>query len=157
MQRRTQLLKWCGEREIWIVNKKQTIFLWIGIGVFILFGVVLELQLIGYYKLCQSLTEFILGLSLLTAVIVGLMYTFEGIKEQESKMSGAINLRFGFWIITFVLSLAVGSFFGVLVASIPIIKHCYLYALLSGITGFSSVWLVYYLIRRLVLTSKNNK
>ena len=139
------------------MKKKLIIFLWIGIGVFILFGVVLELQLIGYYKLCQSLTEFILGLSLLAAVIVGFIYIVEGIKEQESRMSWSVNLRFGFWIITCVLSLVVGSFCSVLAAFIPIIKHCYLYALLGGITGFSSVWLVYYLIRRLVLTSKNNK
>jgi len=77
-----RLLKWCGDREIWIMNKKQLKFMWCGIVAIVLAGLQ-ETRMFGYGSVDWS--NFILWTILISLVVGGLIYTFRDKKDKKPK------------------------------------------------------------------------
>ena len=92
------------------MNKKQLIFMWLGIGAILFYAFVKIVD--AYYP---DYADFSVGVFLVVLVTSGLIYTFRDKKGQEGEKIRRINLRRGFRRITFVLAI-VAAFIGLVIA-----------------------------------------
>lgn len=92
------------------MNKKQLIFMWLGIATIILFAFV---TIVDAYR--PDYAYFAVWVLLVVLVASGLIYTFRDKKRQEGEKIRRINLRHGFRRITHVLA-GVAVICGVVIA-----------------------------------------
>ena len=92
------------------MNKKQLIFMWLGIAAIIFCAFV---TIVDTYR--PDYANFGVWVFLVTLVTSGLIYTFRDKKGQEGEKIRRINLRRGFRRITFILAI-IAAFIGTNIA-----------------------------------------
>lgn len=100
------------------MNKKQLIFMWVGIAAIVLFAL---LTIVDAYR--PDYANFAVWVFLVVIVTSGLVYTFRDKKRQEGKKIGTINTRRGFRRITLVFAVVASIFCAFYVGTIPNRKY----------------------------------
>lgn len=97
------------------MNKKQLIFMWIGIAAILFLTLA---SIIDVYR--PDYAEFAVWVLLVGLITSGLIYTFRDKKTQQSKNVGTANLRRGFQRITLVLAIVAAVFCAIIAILIVI-------------------------------------